>query len=386
MKMKLTMNRIDLQAGLRTVQGAVGGKNLMRVLNNVRAEARKAEDGETGGKLKLTATNLETTISVEVNADVSVPGDTTIPVKILSSIVNSAYEGAVDIEVDGEDIAHVTSGRAGFKIGGIPSSDFPVVPQADGKFRYTMKTADLKRLLRRTAYAQSTDPTRKTLMGLLLELDGTQMTAVATDGRRLALDNCEVIADKPAKPKFDNGKVQFVIPSPSVGTLTKFLEGDGEVVIESADSQLTFITDTGAFTTVLLDTAFPNYMQVIPKDAPCSVKVDRAALITTIARVSAVNMAALSDSNVRIVVENGQMIVEVKGDDMCEARDTLPVKADEGAKVNIVFNPAFLLDPLKAVDADEMVFHFGEKDTAPATITVDGEDFVTVLMPLRSVK
>ncbi len=50
-------------------------------------------------------------------------------------------------------------------------------------------------------------------------------------------------------------------------------------------------------------------------------------------------------------------------------------------EIAIAFNPAFLMDPLKRLECDEVTLRFN--DSRGAASLEDGENFVYILMPMR---
>ena len=63
-----------------------------------------------------------------------------------------------------------------------------------------------------------------------------------------------------------------------------------------------------------------------------------------------------------------------------EARETMDVKYN-GPDIGISFNPAFLMDPLKALTTDEVYLDLTD-DTSPGVMR-SSISFVYVLMPIR---
>jgi DNA polymerase-3 subunit beta len=89
------------------------------------------------------------------------------------------------------DVVILTCNRATYRIPGIPADDYPLVAdQGDLPF-YKVKGGILKELIRKTAFAISTDEMRKNLCGVLMETEKTgdsfSIRMVATDGHRLAM-------------------------------------------------------------------------------------------------------------------------------------------------------------------------------------------------------
>ena len=141
----------------------------------------------TGNSIKLTTTDIDISINCEVECEVTEPGATTLPVKILANMVSCSAEGVIDVDVGEGGRASIRAGSTKFRLVGIDAKEFPSLPKNDDAYAYSLKQSSLKEMFRKTAYAASQDETRRTLRGVMLAFKNGRITMVATDGRRLAL-------------------------------------------------------------------------------------------------------------------------------------------------------------------------------------------------------
>lgn len=362
--MKIKIIRSKFIDGLKKVQNIVAGKGSLQIIQNAMLEAKE-------GKLSLVTTDLDISIKSTVDCDVVVAGATTLPVKLLFSTISSCAEGAVELESDAQDRARISAGSAAFKLSGMAVADFPSLPAADNAFAYTLPQATLREMLRKTSYAVSQDETRKTLKGVLMSFKDGKLTMVATDGRRLALVEHEI--DFPAAAERD-----IILPSKVVAELQRSLSGDGDVKITIEKSQVSFNLGDTQIYSKLLDEIYPNYRQVIPSSSREKIEVDRKLLLDAIDRASVMTME--ESSSVRLTFEDNQLLVSSVAADIGEAKDVVPIKYN-GEKIDIVFNPSYVKDPLKAIDEDEVTIELNN-GSSPAIIRCS-VPFLYVMMPLR---
>ncbi|MEJ3658242.1 MerR family transcriptional regulator [Actinomycetes bacterium KLBMP 9759] len=127
---------------------------------------------------------------------------------------------------------------------------------------FVVPAAALSRALRAVRFAVGADPELPVLSGVLLEVDGTTLTLVATDRYRLAL--AEVTLAAPAEP------TSVVVPA---HVLDEIATGSGEVAITVDGESLTSGNVAGA----LLPDAFPDYRPLVPQ-ARDGILVDVTAL------------------------------------------------------------------------------------------------------------
>ena len=183
--MKFTIERAALLRSLGHVQSVVERRNTIPILNNV---LMKAGDG----KLRLTATDMELSISETVEAETSTPGSVTAPAHIFYDIVRKLQDGAqIEVEsADGDQQITVRAGRSTFQLACLPPDDFPVLGEDNLPNGFALAADAARGLIDHTRFAISTEETRYYLNGIYLhaaERDGTGvLRAVATDGHRLA--------------------------------------------------------------------------------------------------------------------------------------------------------------------------------------------------------
>ena len=368
--MKLTLNRSELVEACKAVQSGANGKSGMTILANVKMVA-------ANGELQLTTTNLDVELQTSVTCKVDEDGETTIPMKMIMSVANALPEGDVTIVSDEDDKMHINGGSANFTIGGIKASQFPVFPaiaKSDAKF--TIAVSELRDLLRKTSFAICNDETRRALSCVLFEIKKGTVSCVATDGRRLALST------RNGKGLTDDIKARICVPKETIAAILRTASGDGEVEIEAGNGLIKFAFSgprKNVVSSKLIDSQFPNYENVLPKSHEFEVVIDRKQLIEAVSRVAVVPSS--TENSVRFTFEENQLIIEVKGDDYCGARDAMPI-SNNGAKFTTVYNSRFVIEPLKALDADAVKFLLND-GASPAAIKADGEVFYGVIMPMR---
>ena len=362
--MKFKIVRSKFLEGLKKVQNIVASKGTMQILQNVLIEAKEKE-------LLLTTTDLDISVRTSIGCEVENEGATTLPVKLLFNVVSEAAEGPVEVNVDAQDRAVINAGTATFKLTGMSVVDYPALPVDQNSFEYVLPQITLKEMLRKTAYAVSQDDTRKTLKGVLSSFKNGKLTMVATDGRRLALVEHEV--ELPAEAERD-----VILPSKVVSELQRSLTSDGDVRITIEKTQIAFNLGDTRIYSKLLDEVYPNYRQVIPTECAEHIVVDRQLLLAALDRAS---VMMLEDTNsTKLIFDSNQLIVTASATEVAESTDIVPIKYD-GGRIEIVFNPSYVMDPLKAIDEDEVTIELND-GTKPAMIKCS-IPFLYVMMPLR---
>ena len=362
--MKFSVQRSKFLDAIKFVQNIVAGKGSMRILQNVLIKA-------DGKELKMTTTDLDISIMVSCECETEESGASTLPVKLLFSSISKVREGEVKIEIDSNERALISAGSAKFKLAGLPAADFPKIPEDNDAFSYSVPQATLREMLRKVAYAASQDDTRRTLKGVLMSFKDMKLTMVATDGRRLALVENEIEFPKSAE-------MDIVLPNKAVQELQRSLFGEGNAEILIQKTQICFKLGQALIYSKLIDDVYPNYKQVIPGDTAEHISVDRQLLLDALERASVMTLDEAHST--KLIFSEGKLTVTSAASDIGEARDEVPIKY-AGNTIEIIFNPSYVMDPLKAIDDNEISININNGHS-PAVIKC-AIPFLYVLMPLR---
>ena len=372
--MKFKINRDHFANGLAQVLNVVGSKATMPILSNVLIEAEKDH-------ISLTTTNLDLGIRCRIKAEIKDPGSVTLPVKRLAGIVRELPN--LDVTVDGSPNHQVklTSGGSTFKIMGIGKEEFPPLPEFGEEKAHSLAQSELATMLRSVSYAQSNDESRYILNGVYFNFRDGRLFLVATDGRRLALVSKEM--EVPA-----DAAGAIILPAKTVGELTRLLDKGEKVQISFNDRRAAFQIATDKDASGLVDNIYlyskvvegnyPNYQQVIPKETHQRIKLERELLLQCVHRAALV--CSEKANSVKIRLTTNLLEITAQSPDFGEAHESMAISYS-GPDLQVAFNPAFVMDPLKALAKDEVFFEVKDEVSPGVFKTLD--NFVCVIMPVR---
>ena len=367
--MKIEISRDELLGALGIVGGVVERRQTLPILANVLVQA---EDGQ----LELTTTDLELGITTRIGgAGGGDGGSVTVPARKLIDFCRSLREGASLTLRTERERCIVSSGRTRFTLATLPAADFPSMVSEAGMEAVHLPAKSLKRLLEKTAFAMAQQDVRYYLNGVLVEFGEGGLTAVATDGHRLARFVIDLEGGSPAMTR------QLILPGKTVTELRRLLP-DQEALVELRWSERVIVARFGAteVTSKLVDGKYPEYERVIPKGLPYRAVLDRDALRTALQRA-----AILSNEKykgVRVTFGNGVLLLQAENPEHELAEDEL--ESDySGAVVTIGFNVAYLLDALQSMEGDQVEVGFEDADSSSIWrgLGCDSETFV--VMPMR---
>lgn len=369
--MRFIIARERLQEALTSVASAVPAKTTLPVLSNILVEA-----SERG--LRLSGTDLDVAVSVEVPAEVESPGALTLPAKRLGEIARELPPAPVKVAALGEQRATLECGRTRFKLLGLPRDEYPAFPPVDFSSPWRVKAGTLHELISRTAFAVSTEESRPILNGVLWQVQADQLRMVATNGHRLAL--YEVPADGVSGVGGD-----LIVPPRALEQVRRVFPPDEEVEIGRGENHLAFRSPIASVSTRLIEGPYPNYDQVIPRDNDRVAIIDRASLVGALRRMAVV----ASDQTHRVKLSFSAALLKftVQTPDVGEGQDEIAIQY-AGDPLDIGFNSSYLLEILRFMPTDEVKFTFKTAERAstivPEKWTGPGR-YLCLIMPLRLV-
>ncbi|MBP6507940.1 MAG: DNA polymerase III subunit beta [Opitutaceae bacterium] len=372
--MKFKINRDHFANGLAQVLNVVGSKATMPILSNVLIEAEKDQ-------ISLTTTNLDLGIRCKIKAEVKETGSVTLPVKRLATIVRELPNVDVTVDASPNHQVKLASGGSNFRIMGIGKDEFPPLPEFGDEKSYTLEQAELTAMLKSVAYAQSSDETRYILNGVYFNFKDEKLSLVATDGRRLALVSKELEV-----PAGSAGAI--ILPAKTVGELLRLLDKGEKLKINFNDRRAAFQIATDKDGSGLIDSVYlyskvvegnyPNYQQVIPKETHQRIKLERELFLQCVHRAALV--CSEKSNSVKIKLSSNLLEITAQSPDFGEAHESMAI-GYSGPDLQVAFNPAFVMDPLRALTKDEVFFEV--KDEVSPGVFKTLESFICVIMPVR---
>ncbi|MSU35109.1 MAG: DNA polymerase III subunit beta [Pedosphaera sp.] len=367
--MKLTIGKDQLMLGLQAVQNVVGSRTTMAILNNILLNARD-------GRLQVTGTDLDISVTCPVVAQISTPGAITLPARKFIGIVRELGSPEIELSLDEKKQCSIRSGSSFYKINGLAAEDYPPLPQFKEVRRVVIQQETLRAMLKKTAFAVSADESRFVLNGIFFSLKDHKATLVATDGRRLALTDGE--AEIPTESQGD-----FIVPTKAINELTRLLQGTGSLELNFSENQVAFtLKGENGFDTVitskLVDGSYPNYRQVIPAEPLERVAIPREEFLAALKRAEI--MTSDKSNSVKLAFGRNQLTITANTPEVGEGQETLAINY-KGKEMAIAFNPTYLMDPLKAVETEEVYFELID-ELSPGVLKIN-EPFLYVIMPMR---
>lgn len=375
--MELQIGTDELNRALYRAQGIVEKKSTMPILGSVLLEATQ---DERGGRLRVSAYDLEIGVTGTYPAEIAKPGGVAIRHKEFFDIVRALPERTAVLRREANNRVRLTSGSAEFNIVGQPAEDYPPFPRAEKVPLVAIEPGQLLEMIEKTQFAISADETRHNLNGVYFEPAEGVVRLVATDGHRLCFVERTLAGDFGLKRG-------VIVPRKGLLELRRLLSEDGTGSAELGFTETSGLFRRGDLTMVmrLIDGQFPDYMQVIPKEADRTVQVDRPRLLETLKRMSLLS-SDRSTNAVKIELQTDLLRVSSQNPDLGEAKEEIVV-AYQGTPLQIGFNARYLMDILQVIDTPQVRLELCDELSPgvlkPATDGTPESRYTAVVMPMR---
>ncbi len=368
-RMKISCDREQLLQAFQTAASVAPSRSPKPILQNVKLEV-------SNEAVTLLATDLEVGIRHKVlGVDIQSPGVVILSVARFGSILRESNDETLYIESDGQGTV-IRGERSQFKLPAENPADFPQVTAFDVSDYHTVPARLLRELIHRTAFATDSESSRYALGGVKLEVADDQLTAMGTDGRRLA---------KMAGPVGTNGKAidaaqTTIIPTRAMQLIERAVApADEEVQIAVKGNEFLVHTERATISARMLEGRFPDWRKVFP-ELGGGVKLDLAVGAT----LTAVRQAQIATSDesrgVDFTFGQGLLVLSGKAAEVGPSRVELPIGYD-GDELTVSLDPRYVIDFLKVIDSDK-IFCFEVKDGESAAVCSTDDGYGYVIMPL----
>lgn len=373
--MKVSCLQENLAKGLSLVSRAVASRSTLPVLGNILL----ASDG---GRLRLSATNLELGIVCWIGAKIEEEGAVTLPAKTFVDLVNTLPQDHVHMNlVVRTQTVNLKCGRIQTNIKGIDAQEFPLIPLADVDNAIQLNVTDLREMIAQVTFAAATDEARPILTGVLARIDGGKLTLSAADGFRLAVREAHL-----SSPVGEG--LTAVIPARALAELGRVITGEEPVFMSLPPGRGQIIFHHGSVELVaqLIEGAFPDLNNVIPRNYTTRTVMPTAEFRKACKTSDIFAREAAHTARLRIKpgseVEPGQVIISATsaetGDNVAELDASI-----EGQPLEIAFNVKYLVDVLNVLDTPNVALET-TVSTKPGVIRPVGrDDYQYIVMPMH---
>ncbi len=375
--MKVTVLQTNLAHGLSIVSRAVSPRSSLPVLGNILIATDE-------GRLRLSATNLEMGITCWIGAKIEEEGSTTVPARTFSDLINTLPGDQVSLALDtNTQVLNVRGGTSTNDIKCIDAQEFPPLPVPEMEGAIQVNVVDFREMIQQVAFAASVDEARPVLMGVLVNVNGDQVTMAAADGFRLSVRKATLSSSAAQE-------VNAIIPARALAELGR-IAADGDqtiaMVFPKERGQVVFRMKDVELSSQLIDGTFPDYQQIIPRGHKSRTLVSTASLLKACKQAEIFAREGSNVARLNIKSANGELEpseVEISAQsEETGSNETIVEATVDGIGLLIAFNVKFLREVLEVIKSPNVAIETSAPNAPGVIRPVGDESFLHVIMPMH---
>ncbi len=368
--MKINCHREPLTAAFSLAASIAPTRSPKEILQNVKVTA-------DAGKITLTATDMEVGIRLELTEGVEIEteGTALLPVARTMAILRESNDETLTFETDDSGI-RVHGSHSKFRLPGNNPDEFPSAVGFDEDKYHVIATRLFREMVKRTVFATDAESSRYALGGVLLEMVEGDVTAVGTDGRRLA----RMVGTGESVGGHQTTGTSTIVPTRAIQLMERALDDHDETIdVAARSNDLLLRTSRAVIFSRLVEGRYPNWRQVFPK-RESAVQID----MTIGPLFAALRQAAIvtdhESRGIDFTFADGTLKLEASTAEIGESQVDLPIAYD-GEPITLTMDHRYVADFCKVLDNETNFVMEIESSAAPAVLTTD-DGYGYVIMPM----
>ena len=368
--MKFIVSSTQLLKQLQILGGVINNNNTLPILDNFLFEL-------TDKQLKISASDLETTMSTTIDVEANEAGTVAVNARLLLDTLKTFPEQPLTFVVEDNHTIEISSDSGKYALAYADGEEFPKAVELESPSSTTISSDILATAISKTIFASGNDDLRPVMSGVFFQFSPENLTFVATDAHKLVkYSRSDVTASEVA---------EFIMPKKPLNLLKNILSGsDNEVKIEYNESNAKFTFDNSILVCRLIDGKYPNYEAVIPKENPNKLTLDRGSFLNSVRRVSI--FSSKTTHQIRLKMAGTELNISAEDVDFSNKADERLQCSYEGDDMQIGFNSRFLSEMLSNLNSNDVLLEMSLPNRAGILTPIDGieegENITMLVMPV----
>jgi len=346
------------------------------ILQNVLIEAE-------GNFLKLTTTNLETTVRWWILAKVLKEGKVTVPANLITNLSSLIFSEKITLKEENQNLLLLTENK-NVLIQGQSVEEYPIIPKVEKEIPYKLPIGKLIEGLQQVIDIPSPSQIRPEISGVYFSIKKQKLKIVATDSFRLG----EKTIDLKEEVKKESN---FILTQEAARELLDILsyKKEGEVICYPNPNQVLFelLMEETSHPQInlmgrLIEGEYPKYQEIIPKKSTVKIQIEKEGLVNQI-KEAGLFSGKILEVKLTPQVKEGKLKIFSQSPDVGRSETYLPAQI-EGEEFEISFNYKFLLDGLNNIKSSEVIFELSGEEGPALLRPVGDESYIYILMPIKS--
>ncbi len=367
--MKFSVSSSDFLKQLQIAGGAIGSNPVLPILEDFLFTI-------TNNKLTIAATDLETSITTDIEVMSDSDGSVAVPAKILLDTLKELPPQPITVAVNDENYGiEITSAYGKYRLAGENGQDFPKIPEPETVDTINLQSPALSQAISKTLFATSNDELRPAMTGVYFQVDFNKLTFVATDAHKLVKYTFKDIETEVS--------TSFIVPKKALNLLKGALPSGGEVKLSFNKANAFFTFDNVNLVCRLIDARYPDYNAVIPVDNPNLLTLSRGDFQHSLKRIAI--YANKTTNQVILNINDGSLTVSAQDLDFSNEATEQLTCTYTGDPLTIGFNAKFLIEMLNVLEGDEIKLELSSPTRAGVLFPMENaeeEEILMLVMPV----
>ncbi len=366
--MKFIVSSSQLLKQLQVLNGVINSSNTLPILDNFLFDLSE-------NQLKITASDLETTMSATIEVESTDTSSIAINARLLLEALKTFADQPLTFKTDDNKV-EIVSQQGNYDMAYFDGEEFPKAVELPSPSKTELPATILSEAIVKTLFATGNDDLRPVMSGVFFQFTTKELTFVATDAHKLVkYSRTDIKADK---------NTEFIMPKKPLNILKGILGNEENVTIEYNDSNAKFTFSNVELTCRLIDGKYPNYEAVIPKENPNKLTIDRASFLNSVKRVSI--FSSKTTHQVRLKMAGKELNISAEDLDFSNKADERLQCDYQGDDMQIGFNSRFLSEMLSNLSSNDVQIELSLPNRAgiltPIDGTDEGEHIMMIVMPV----
>ncbi len=368
--MKFIVSSSQLLKQIQILGGVINTNNTLPILDNFLFEL-------SDNQLKISASDLETTMSTTIDVEADETGAIAVPARLLLDILKTFPDQPLTFKVEDNNTIEISSDSGKYALAYADGAEFPRSVELESPSSTILKGNILATAISKTIFASGNDDLRPVMSGVFFQFSPENLIFVATDAHKLVkYIRTDVSANEVA---------EFIMPKKPLTLLKNILSGsEDDVSIEYNDTNAKFIFGGSILVCRLIDGKYPNYEAVIPKENPNKLTLERNSFSNSVRRVSI--FSSKTTHQIRLKMAGTELKISAEDLDFSNKADERLQCSYEGDDMQIGFNSRFLLEMLNHLSSNEILLEMSLPNRAGILTPIDGleegEEITMLVMPV----
>ena len=353
---------------IQILGGVINSTNTLPILDNFLFEINN-------NKLTLSSSDLESTMTSEIEIESTSVDKIAISAKLLTDILKTFSEQPLTFSKTDNNTIEISASNGKYSLAYLNGDEFPKQIEILDAHETKIKGYDLGNAINSTIFASGTDDLRPVMNGVFFQFNSDSLRFVATDAHKLVkFETSEYAASEVS---------EFIMPKKPLQILKGILQTESsELIIQHNESNAKFIFDKSSITCRLIDGKFPNYEAVIPKDNPNVLTIDRQLFLNSVRRVSI--FSNKTTNQIRIKLAGTLLNISAEDFDFSNKADENLECQYSGDDIQIGFNSKFLIEMLNNLESDMITLSMSHPNRAgiirPLNEGSESKETITMLV------